>query len=206
MRATRTLISTLLLGLGIALVSGSALADENKEAAPALAPPAAQVFGWIEEVMLVPGRRWKLNAKLDTGADTSSLDARDIKRVKFRDKSYVRFNVTDPATGERVSLRRPYVRSVRIRRHDGAHQRRRVVLMTVCLGDQERVIEVTLTDRTEFDYPLLLGRSALVGLAIVDPNAELTREPSCWAEVDEAASRELGSLPAAEPAASPAEE
>ena len=86
-------------------------------------PPFPQVFGWIEKVMIVPGRRWKVEAKLDTGADTSSLDARNIRRVRVGDKAYVRFSVFDPLTGESVSLRRPYVRSVRIRRHDGQHQR-----------------------------------------------------------------------------------
>lgn len=78
-----------------------------------------------------------------------------------------------------VSLRRPYVRTVRIRRHNGNHQRRRVVLMTVCLGEVERTIEVTLTDREYFDYPMLLGRSALAGVAVVDPMSRHLTTPDC---------------------------
>ncbi|NNF16813.1 MAG: ATP-dependent zinc protease, partial [Gammaproteobacteria bacterium] len=149
----------------------------------AKAVPAPQVFGWLEEVMLDPDRRWKLVAKLDTGADTSSLDARDIRRVRVGNKRYVRFTVTDPETGEPVSLRRPYVRTVRIRQHDGDHERRRVVLMAVCLGEKERTIEVTLTNRAHFDYSMLLGRSALSGIAVVDPQLARTTAPTCWASI-----------------------
>ncbi|MFK8031858.1 MAG: ATP-dependent zinc protease [Gammaproteobacteria bacterium] len=140
-------------------------------------PPA--VFGWLEKIILSPELRWKLDAKLDTGADTSSLDAIKIRRVRVKGKRYVRFSVRNPETGETVSLRRPYVRTVRIRQHSGDHQKRYVVLMEVCLGDAERMIEVTLTNREDFDYPVLLGRSALAGLAVVNSSSTYTSEPGC---------------------------
>ncbi len=144
-----------------------------------------QIFGWLEHVILSPELQWKLDAKLDTGADTSSLDAHKIRRVRYKGKSYVRFSIRNPESGEMVSLRRPYVRSVRIRRHNGNHQRRRVVLMTVCLGHSLRTIEVTLTDRKLFDYPMLLGRSALAGLAAVDAMDTYTMEPDCTDQFEE---------------------
>jgi len=140
-------------------------------------------YGWIERVILSPELNWKLDAKLDTGADTSSLDAHNIRRVKYKGQSYVRFSIKNPESGEMVSLRRPYVRTVRIRRHSGNHQRRRVVLMTVCLGAVERTIEVTLTDREFFDYPMLLGRSALSGIAVVNPLTTYTAEPGCKSDL-----------------------
>ena len=179
--------------LAALLCGGTTLAEETVVRTPSMEAPPPEVYGWIEPVMLDPKRRWLMDAKLDTGADTSSLDARDIKRVRFRGQSYVRFTLVDPQTGEEVSLRRPFVRNVRIRRHNGEHQRRRVALMNVCLGSQERMIEVTLVDRGVFDYPLLLGRSALRGLAIVDPTVERTREPTCWPDEALADEREPGS-------------
>ncbi len=142
-------------------------------------------FGWIEHVILSPELRWKLDAKLDTGADTSSLDAHNIRRVRYKGQSYVRFSIKNPESDKMVSLRRPYIRTVRIRKHSGNHQRRRVVLMTVCLGSAERTIEVTLTDREFFDYPMLLGRSALSGLAVVNPMATYTTEPDCKTRFDQ---------------------
>lgn len=120
-----------------------------------------------------------LEAKLDTGADTSSLDAKVLKRFRRDGKHWLRFSVLDPATKERVILERPYLRGVRIKRHDGKHQRREVADLAICLGDRLHTIEVTLINREQFEYPLLLGRSALKGVALVDPGLKLTQNPRC---------------------------
>lgn len=146
---------------------------------PAIAV-AKVALGWIEPVMLDPRLGLELQAKLDTGADTSSLDAHDIRRVRVGEKSYVRFAVRHPETGELVELRKPYIRRVRIRRHFGNYQRRYVVRMQVCIGDSTRSIEVNLVDRNEFEYPMLLGRSALQGWSMIDPDKTNTSSPSCW--------------------------
>lgn len=173
-------IASLLLVLCSAIAGTvPAHAEDSNGETTLLSRTQTQTFGWIEKVILSPELNWMLDAKLDTGADTSSLDAVNVKRVRYKGKSYVRFSIRNPETGELVSLRRPYVRTVRIRRHNGNHQRRRVVLMTVCLGNSERTIEVTLTDREYFDYPMLLGRSALAGLGVVDPMVMNTTQPSC---------------------------
>lgn len=137
-----------------------------------------QVFGWVESVLLVDAD-FQLEAKLDTGADNSSLSAVNIRRVRVGEKRFVRYSVRHPDTGELVSLRSPYVRSTRIRSHSGTRQRRRVVLMTLCLGEHRRTVEVNLVDRNEFEYPLLLGRSALEGIAIIDPAITRLSEPDC---------------------------
>ena len=93
----------------------------------ALAVPAAggeaQIFGWAEPVILEEAG-YRLEAKLDTGADTSSLDAIDIRRFRRKGKSYVRFTVEDHDEGETIRLERPLLRRVRIKRHDGDSQRR----------------------------------------------------------------------------------
>ena len=146
-----------------------------------LAKPTGKVpLGWIEPVMLDPRLGLQIEAKLDTGADTSSLDAHNIRRVRVGEKRYVRFAVRHPETGELVELRKPYIRRVRIKRHFGNYQRRYVVRMQVCVGERTRSIEVNLVDRNEFEYPMLLGRSALQGWSTVDPDQTHTTEPGCW--------------------------
>ncbi len=140
-----------------------------------------QIYGWAEHVTL-PKVRFELTAKLDTGADHSSLNAIGIRRVRRGDKRYVRFSVADPSTGELVELRRPYLRRTRIKRHQGSAEGRYVVMMEVCLGDHRREVEVSLVDRSEFNYPLLLGRSALEGIAVVDPELTFTTPPTCAPE------------------------
>jgi hypothetical protein len=139
---------------------------------------SVEVFGWIEPVLLVD-TDFQLEAKLDTGADSSSLGATHIRRVRVGKKRYVRYSVRNPETDELLSIRSPYIRTTRIRSHSGSSQRRRVVEMTVCLGNQQRTVEVNLVDRNEFDYPMLLGRSALQGIAIVDPSITHLSQPDC---------------------------
>ena len=136
------------------------------------------VFGWIEPVYLVDAD-FQLEAKLDTGADHSSLGAVNIRRVRVGEKRYVRYSVRHPETDELISLRSPYIRTTRIRNHSGNLQRRRVVEMQICLGQHRRTVQVNLVDRDEFDYPLLLGRSALEGIAIIDPALTQLSQPDC---------------------------
>ncbi len=137
------------------------------------------ILGWVEKVSIPAEAKLTLEAKLDTGADTSSLDAKVLKRFRRDGKHWLRFSVRDPATKESVILERPHLRGVRIKRHDGKHQRREVADLPICLGDRLHTIEVTLINREQFEYPLLLGRSALKGFALVDPGLKRTQNPRC---------------------------
>jgi len=177
--------------------TGVALAVSVALAQPAIAagsrdrePLSKDIYGYLEDVALVDAG-FDLPAKLDTGADTSSLDATKIKRFRRKDVSWVRFTVENPSNGELVTLEKHYARSARIKRHDGEHQRRPVVEVEVCLGGVQRKVEVSLIDRSHFEYPLLLGRSALEGLALVDSELTFTSEPSCELEGTGARGKEL---------------
>jgi hypothetical protein len=151
--------------------------------------PKKQVYGWIEDVLIDPEHALKLPAKLDTGADTTSLDARNIRRTRRNGEDYVRFVVTEPATGQSVELEKPFVRAVRIKAAQGNEALRRVVVrMRICIGDRSRSVEVNLVDRGHYEFPLLLGRNALRDVAVIDPNLRRTREPSCWSAADSWAS------------------
>lgn len=142
------------------------------------AAPAVEIFGWSEPVAL-PGVGLALEAKLDTGADTSSLDAVAIRVLRRNGRRVVRFRVRDPASGDTIDLERDFVRSSRIRQHFGDFQRRRVVEMEICLGGIRQSIEVNLVDRSNFSHPLLLGRNALAGVALVDSSLTDTSTPDC---------------------------
>jgi hypothetical protein len=162
----------------------AAAADDALEPVPEPAHkvrgPKKQVYGWIEDVLIDPAYALKLPAKLDTGADTTSLDARNIRRSRRDGEDYVRFVVTEPVSGQSVELEKPFVRAVRIKAHGNAAARRVVVRMRICIGDRSRSVEVNLVDRAHYEYPLLLGRNALRDVAMIDPNLRRTREPSCW--------------------------
>lgn len=137
-----------------------------------------QILGWVERVEIVD-LGFEVKAKLDSGAETSSLDATDIQVVKRDDGRWVKFSVTNPETGEVLQLDKKRVRRVRIKRHNGEHQLRQVVKIEVCVGGVQSEIEVSLIDRSEFVYPLLLGRAALQDVAVIDPGETFIGEPHC---------------------------
>jgi hypothetical protein len=137
-----------------------------------------RILGFVERV-IISEHGFEVKARLDTGARTSSLDAHNIQRFRRGGERFVRFDVEDRDSGETVTLERPLVRNVRIRQIGGPPERRPVVKMWVCVADLMQKVEVNLTARTDFLYPFLVGRSAMEGRIIVDPESSLTTEPEC---------------------------
>lgn len=135
------------------------------------------VVGWIERVRLgLEGL--VISAKLDTGADTSSLHASDIRWYTRDDGDWVAFDVVNEK-GEKVRFERKVVRIARIKRMGGGVQKRPTVLMGVCLGKVYKLTQVNLADRTGFNYEFLVGRRFLAGAFAVDPARTYTVEPEC---------------------------
>jgi len=137
-----------------------------------------EILGWVENATLMDPDI-SLKAKLDTGAETSSLDAEIIKKFRKDGKRWIRFRVTDPVNGEEFIIVRERVRTINVVQHEGDSQIRPVVDMAVCIAGQIVHAEVSLIDRGEFIYPLLLGRSALESFALVDPANTFLSEPNC---------------------------
>lgn len=150
----------------------AALSNDSRDAR------SLEIFGWVERVELLDGEL-SVKAKLDTGAATSSLDAASIERFQRDGKRWVRFVVVDPETDESFELERRVVRNVRIVQHRGEHQRRPVVMLDVCFGPVRKEVEFSLINRSNFIYPVLLGRSALEGTALVDPSDTFVNYPDC---------------------------
>lgn len=141
---------------------------------------AQKILGWVEFIRLEP---WgiKMRARLDTGANTSSMSARDISQFRKNRKQWVRFTFDfKTETGERsIEIERPLVKVIKIKRHDGPSQERPVITMEVCLADEVREIEFDLIDRRALNYPVLLGRKALAGYALVDSARSYLGKADC---------------------------
>lgn len=150
--------------LGLLLVT-TATASEKK------------VVGWIEKARIFP-RGFVLPAKIDTGADNSSLNVREFTLFDRGDEAWVRFTVID-SEGKEHKLERKLVRVAKIKRHSGPRQERPVVLLGICVGGYYNETQVNLVDRSKFKYPLLIGRSFAADAMIVDPSATYTLEPEC---------------------------
>jgi hypothetical protein len=138
---------------------------------------AKEVVGWVEHVKVYPGDVM-VKAKVDTGAKTSSLDCECITPFKRDGKDWLSFSVKSHEGGI-VRLEKPVTRTARIKRHFGQEQVRYVVKLGICLGSVYREAEVTLVDRTGFNYPLLIGRNFLKDDFLIDPSATFLNKPDC---------------------------
>ncbi len=145
--------------------------------AAAVTADAKQVLGVVENARIFPGDM-VISAKLDTGADNSSLNVTRLTHFNREGAPWVRFDVTD-RHGKSVTIERTLLRTAKIKRHQGPRQERPVVLMGVCVGNYYKEVEVNLVDRSRFKYQLLIGRSFLKDGVIVDSALENTAEPEC---------------------------
>lgn len=127
-----------------------------------------EVIGSIEWLyMNPPGRHYR--ARVDSGAETSSLSAQDIEEFERDGKDWVRFTFQHDSEDEPVAIELPIVRTALIRQVASDEAERRVVVeMDIRLGDRLQSTEFTLTDRSRMTYPVLLGRAFLMDLYVVD--------------------------------------
>ncbi len=144
-------------------------------------------LGWVERVRIDP-HGLLLKAKLDTGAESSSIDAADISFFKRRNKRWVRFSLRDE-NGTYHQIQRKVLRTVKIKRFSGNHRERPVILLKICVGNVLREAEFTLEDRSLFAYPVLIGRRLLSGNALVDASSMMTINPTCPVETTISASK-----------------
>lgn len=128
------------------------------------------VLGWRERVSL-PEFGIEVNAKIDTGARTSALHAFAISRFRHNNKDKVSF-VIHPNQRDNHTIINCEANLVDIRyvTDSGAHRELRFVIETIMvLGEVDHTIEISLTNRAEMTYRMLLGRNALKHHYIVDP-------------------------------------
>lgn len=133
-----------------------------------------RVIGGIEAVRIIPGD-FVFPARIDTGAKTSSLHAEELQLFERDGKRWVRFRLTDGSKSRVVEKK--VIRRVRIKQQDAPPERRPVVKMRFILGGVSQSIQVTLTDRSNFQYKVLVGRNFLHDVYIVDVGQKMTTQP-----------------------------
>jgi hypothetical protein len=132
----------------------------NMEMTPIRRPMmfALPLVGWKEYVKFPRLKLGPIIAKIDTGARTSALHADSIevtgRRVRFR---IGRKHFAAPLAGYR-----------RVKSSNGISELRAVIRATLQLGNVVMKTEITLTDRTVMDVPMLLGRNSIKGHFVVN--------------------------------------
>lgn len=135
------------------------------------------VFGWMEEAAISRGG-YRVHAKLDTGADTSSMHAENLEVFKRNSKDWVRFEITN-RYGEKARIEKRVRRFADIKRKQGKPQKRPVVKLEICVGSIRELVEFTLVDRSNFSSTALIGRNFLSGKILVDSSVSYSMEPDC---------------------------
>ncbi|HWV49659.1 MAG TPA: RimK/LysX family protein [Microbacterium sp.] len=127
--------------------------------------------GWREWVSLPDaGVDW-IKAKIDTGARTSSLHAYDVEEFQREGEDWVRFRVKpwQESQDDATIVECPIHDRRRVRSSSGHQQDRIVVLLAIRLVDRLVVSEVTLSNRDEMGFRMLIGREALRRGFLIDP-------------------------------------
>jgi hypothetical protein len=153
--------------------------------APAAAPdcvPAGAVVGREETIAVgLPGGEAApvvLRAKVDTGADRTTIHAAPIRTFRAGGRTIVSFVLAgDPA---RPAFEAPLVRTVTVKSSNGARESRPVVALALCLGGRRHAVEASLTDRATQRLPVLIGRDLLEAGLLVDVRAtDRQGPPAC---------------------------
>ncbi|RLB67583.1 MAG: hypothetical protein DRH08_03295 [Deltaproteobacteria bacterium] len=131
------------------------------------------IIGEAEKV-IIKSKGLRLNARIDTGAQTSSLGVVDQLPFERDGKKWLQFSVQDPASGMLIDFKMPVVRIAEIKRHGTEAQKRYVVKLKILLGNIEMTREFTLADRSRYTFPMLIGRNVLSGKYIVDVNRKFS--------------------------------
>ncbi|MER3389530.1 MAG: RimK/LysX family protein [Microcella sp.] len=129
------------------------------------------VAGWREWVSLPSaGVPW-IKAKLDTGARSSSVHAYDVTITGEGSEERVRFRLQpwQESREDAVVVESPIRDRRHVRSSSGHVEERIVVIMRIALLGREIETEMTLSNRDEMGFRMLIGRQALRQGFLVDP-------------------------------------
>ncbi|MBO6825278.1 MAG: 30S ribosomal protein S6--L-glutamate ligase [Sneathiella sp.] len=133
------------------------------------------VVGWDEWVSLPELGLHAIKAKVDTGARTSSLHAINIEPYDKDGVTRVKFLVHPLPDQPEVEIKcdAQVIDKRDITSSNGESEERYIIRTPFSLSGQEWPIELSLTNREEMQYRMLIGRSTMSGRMLVDPDRSM---------------------------------
>jgi hypothetical protein len=122
--------------------------------------------GYVETVTF-PDYGIAIDAKLDTGADSSSLGVSGMERFRRAGKTWYRFTITG-MDGKVVTVEQETSRVARVMRAEAEDTRRPIIRLRICLAGVTEETDFTLTDRSGRRTLVLIGRRFLGSRILVD--------------------------------------
>lgn len=146
---------------------------ENKTEKP-------DIIGRAELVDFPDWDLFEIKAKIDTGAYTSSLHCHRIERYKEGGREMVRFNLLDPSHDiyNDKLFQLPIHKVKSVKSSNGVSEDRIIVETQIVIMEKKMDIQLSLTDRSEMKYPVLIGRRLIRGNFLVDVSKKFLSKKS----------------------------
>jgi hypothetical protein len=130
------------------------------------------IIGRLESIDLPQLGIEDLEVRVDTGAKTSSLHVDNIKKLIVDGERQVTFDIHPDShnVNRIVTCTAPLSDIRKIKSSNGTSEQRYVIETKIKLGTESWKVEITLTDRSDMSYLMLLGREALGKRFLVDPS------------------------------------
>lgn len=130
-----------------------------------------QIIGSKELISILDLELYNLDAKVDTGADSSALHC---DHIEIDDNNMVHFTLLDevhPAYhGKRMQM--PLYKVKKVRSSNGELQLRPSIKVEVKFFGKKYKSVISLTNRADMKFPMLIGRKFLSGKFLVDVSEE----------------------------------
>ncbi len=139
-------------------------------------PKPLLVVGWRELVSLPELGLAGIPAKIDTGARTSSLHGQVLEDFVRDGERFVRFAVD--WDGTRHFCEAVHVDLRGITSSNGDQQTRFVIKSPLTIGNLTFRAEISLADRSQMQFPMLIGRTALRRRMVVDSGHSWLQSPA----------------------------
>ena len=112
-----------------------------------------------------------LKARVDSGAKTSALHAINISPFIKDEENWVKFDINPIQNNVKtiIHCQAPLIDKRIVKSSSGFREQRFVIQSNLKVGDKSWSIEMTLTNRDSMGYRMLLGREAMSGRVLVDP-------------------------------------
>lgn len=122
-----------------------------------------------------------IKARVDSGAKTSALHAVNIAPFVRDNENWVKFDI-NPIQNNTKAVKHCEAKLIdkRVVKSSSGYREQRYVIQTqLKIGDDTWAIEMTLTNRDSMGFRMLLGREAMSGRVLVDPEQKyLLGQPS----------------------------
>ncbi|MFI5391401.1 MAG: ATP-dependent zinc protease [Bacteriovoracales bacterium] len=140
---------------------------------------SAEIVGEIEKIG-IPQINYITDARIDSGAKTTSILGTDLKEKKsVNGKNNLSFCIK--VNGKFKEITAPIIKKIKVKSAVSANKDERyIVELPICFGTKMKTIRATVANRSKMEYKILIGRNLLLDGYLVDVSKKyLLGEPSC---------------------------